>query len=140
MSAANKDAGREFLSAMFSADAARLAGAMTEDFAMWMPKSASTAANMPIPLVGRDNAVAILTGFGGSMFKHGSVTWDEMTALAEGDRVAIQFRLRGQTSAGLDYDNTYVFLFRIAQGKVAEAWESTDTTYAQNVFFGKATS
>ena len=138
MDRANKDKGREFLSALFSADAARLGGLIPEDFKMWMPQSASKAAGMPVPLVGRDNAVAVLTGFGGSIFKRSTVQWDEMTALAEADRVAIQFRLRGQTVAGLDYDNTYVFLFRIAGEKVAEVWESTDTAYAQSVFFAKA--
>jgi ketosteroid isomerase-like protein len=137
MSSANKDKGREFLSAMFSADAARLSAVMPEDFKMWMPQSARQAANMPIPLEGRENAVATLTGFGGSVFKRSTVKWDEMTALAENDRVAIQFRLRGETVTGLDYDNTYVFLFRIAGGKVAEVWESTDTAYAQSVFFAK---
>jgi ketosteroid isomerase-like protein len=135
VSNANKDKGREFLSAMFSGDAARLRAVILDEFKMWMPQSAKEAANMPIPLLGRENAVATLTGFGGSVFKRSTVKWDEMTSLAEDDRVAIQFRLRGETVTGLKYDNTYVFLFRIAGDKVAEVWESTDTAYAQKVFF-----
>jgi uncharacterized protein len=139
MDSANKDKGRQFLSALFSGDAAGLAALIPDDFKMWMPGSASKAANMPIPLVGRENAVAILTGFGSSILKRSTVHCDEMTALAEADHVAIQFRLRAQTVAGLDYDNIYVFLFRIAGGKVAEVWESTDTAHAQSIFFAKAT-
>jgi ketosteroid isomerase-like protein len=93
---------------------------------------------MPIPLVGRENAVAVLTGFGSTILERSTVQRDEMAAVAEADRVAIQFRLRARTVAGLEYDNIYVFLFRIAGGKVAEVWESTDTAHAQSIFFEKA--
>jgi ketosteroid isomerase-like protein len=140
MSSANKDQAREFLSAMFSGDTARMGAMIPDDFKMWMPQSASQAVNMPIPLMGRENAVAMLIGLGGSMFKRSTIKREEMTALGEGDRVAIQLRLRAQTAAGLDYDNTYVFLFRIAAAKVAEVWELTDTAYAQSVFFAKGTA
>jgi ketosteroid isomerase-like protein len=138
MVSANKDKGREFLSALFSGDAPGLAALIPDDFKMWMPGSASKAANMPIPLVGRENAVAVLTGFGSTILERSTVQRDEMAAVAEADRVAIQFRLRARTVAGLEYDNIYVFLFRIAGGKVAEVWESTDTAHAQSIFFEKA--
>jgi ketosteroid isomerase-like protein len=136
MSNTQKDLARAYLSAMFASDGARLGPLMTDDCKVWMPRTAANPpANMPIPLVGRDSAVAVLTGFGSKVFKPETVKWTEMLALAENDHVAIQFRLQGQTQIGNDYDNTYVFIFRIAGGKIAEVWEATDTSHAQRVFF-----
>jgi ketosteroid isomerase-like protein len=140
MSNINKEKGKEFLAAMFSGDAAGLSAVLADDFKMWFPKSAKAVANLPIPLVGREAAVTALIGTGDRVFVAGTVKWDVMCSFAEGDRSAIQLRLRGRTQTGHDYDNTYVFIFRIAADKVAEVWECTDTAHAQPLLFGKSAS
>ena len=35
---------------------------------------------------------------------------------------------------GKDYDNTYLFLYRVTEGRIAEAWVEFDTAYAFDKF------
>ncbi len=58
---------------------------------------------------------------------------------AEEDRVVCEVRIRGRSAAdGGDYDNLYVFLFWIRDGKFTEIHEHLDTAYAGARLLGPA--
>jgi ketosteroid isomerase-like protein len=45
--------------------------------------------------------------------------------------VAVRARLQARVAKnGKDYNNMYLFLFRVAEGRIAEAWVEFDTAYA----------
>ncbi len=37
-------------------------------------------------------------------------------------------------ASGIPYENTYAYIFRFADGKIAEIWEHLDTAYAFALF------
>jgi ketosteroid isomerase-like protein len=47
--------------------------------------------------------------------------------IAEGDLVVAEVRGRVETTRGGRYDNTYCFIFRLAEGKISEMTEYLDT-------------
>ena len=47
--------------------------------------------------------------------------------IADGDYVAVEARGENLTKAGLPYNNSYCFVFRIADGKIREVTEYLDT-------------
>jgi uncharacterized protein len=47
--------------------------------------------------------------------------------IADGDHVAVEARGANTTKAGVPYNNTYCFIFRLAGGKLAEVTEYMDT-------------
>lgn len=47
--------------------------------------------------------------------------------IAEGDHVVVEVRGNNTTKAGIPYNNTYCFVFRIADGRVKELTEYLDT-------------
>ena len=42
---------------------------------------------------------------------------------------AVPLHLRAITGRGEPYENDYVFIFRIRDGRIAEVWENLDTLY-----------
>lgn len=51
----------------------------------------------------------------------------------EGDYVAVQARGRAQTKRGARYDNTYCFVLRFRDGRIAEVTEYLDTELVRKV-------
>ena len=54
--------------------------------------------------------------------------------IAEGDLVVVEARGDNTTKTGLAYNNTYCFIFRIADGRLKEVTEYFDTELATAVF------
>jgi ketosteroid isomerase-like protein len=61
-----------------------------------------------------------------------SLTTDNF--IADGDYVAMQARGKSNTKGGGTYNNTYCYVFRIANGKVQEATEYLDTELVTRAF------
>ena len=59
-------------------------------------------------------------------------TIDEM--IGEGDRVVVLGRGEVRTKAGLDYNNSYCFVLRLADGRLVELREYLDTALVERVF------
>lgn len=59
-------------------------------------------------------------------------TIDEI--IAEGDRVVVLGRGEVKTRAGKDYNNSYCFVLRLADGKLVELREYLDTALVERVF------
>jgi ketosteroid isomerase-like protein len=53
--------------------------------------------------------------------------------LADGDRVVVQAQSRARTKRGDRYDQTYCFVFRVADGRIAEVIEHCDTALVERV-------
>lgn len=53
--------------------------------------------------------------------------------LADGDRVVVQARGRGQTLRGQPYNNTYCMIFRVHDGQLTEVIEHCDTALVERV-------
>jgi ketosteroid isomerase-like protein len=53
--------------------------------------------------------------------------------IAEDDYVVVEFRGRVMTKRGQPYNNTYCYIFRLADGKVAEITEYLDTQLVATV-------
>ncbi|TAM45625.1 MAG: nuclear transport factor 2 family protein [Burkholderiaceae bacterium] len=52
--------------------------------------------------------------------------------IAEGDQVVVEGRGHNTTNAGKQYNNRYCWVFRIAQGRVVELIEYTDTSLIES--------
>ncbi|MFD0684546.1 nuclear transport factor 2 family protein [Actinomadura fibrosa] len=53
--------------------------------------------------------------------------------LADGDRVVVQARSTATTKRGERYDQTYCFVFRVADGRLTEVVEHCDTSLVERV-------
>ena len=71
-----------------------------------------------------------LTAVGGSLFEPGSQSFEFPTLLADGDTVALEWRVRARTPGGADYHNAYCGVFVIRDGRIATVREYLDTQYA----------
>ena len=65
-----------------------------------------------------------------------SLTADEY--ISSGDRVAVLARSKAVGNSGLPYNNEYVFIFRVTDGKIAEIREYLDTALVETAVFGKS--
>ena len=83
------------------------------------------------PWHGRDRIVdEFLTAVGGSLFEPGSQSFEFPTLLAEGNTVALEWRVRARTAGGADYRNAYCGVFIILDGRISAVREYLDTQYA----------
>ena len=54
--------------------------------------------------------------------------------VSEGDRVVVQSILRAVTNKGEDYENYYVLIFELRDGRIHTVWEYLNLVYAQSKF------
>ncbi len=54
--------------------------------------------------------------------------------IADGDYVALQGRGESRTKAGIDYNNTYCWVYRFKQGKIISIVEYLDTELVRKAF------
>ena len=125
----NKKLAQEFLAAIVSHDAARLASMMSDDATYWAlgkphlfraageKTKAEFCKMMERPSVFKD----------GLSMKIGAIT-------AEDNRVALEAESNGVAPSGKIYNNTYHFLFTFRDGKVLNVREYMDTQHAAEVF------
>jgi ketosteroid isomerase-like protein len=56
------------------------------------------------------------------------------SVVSEGDRVVVQSILRAVTNKGEDYENYYVLIFELRDGRIDTVWEYLNLVYAQSKF------
>ena len=71
----------------------------------------------------------------GALFEAGSQLFEFPTIIAEGDSVALEWRVQARTAVGQSYDNDYCGFFVIRDGKIVAVREYLDTRYAAKVLF-----
>jgi len=99
---------------------------MTDDVVWHIPKSLPNGGAHE----GRDAVLAMLDANDGvSLYQPGSMDVQVATMIADDEHVVVPLHLRAITGRGEPYENDYVFIFRIRDGRIAEVWENLDTLY-----------
>lgn len=135
----NKEIVRTFFASLWTDP--ELARSLTRDDVTWI-----TTRSMPIPgnegtifHVGWD-AVLNVAGSGKQLdvgYRPETMTQPHQLFLeAEDDHVVYQFTMRCQTQRGRDYENDYLFLVKLEDGKIARFQEYWDSKQAFDLLFG----
>jgi len=82
---------------------------------------------------GREEIMAMWLGF---FERLESIKVHPLEMIAEGSTVVVRAQGEARTKSGADYNNLYVFFFRLKGGKIVEVIEFPDTAYAETVAFG----
>jgi hypothetical protein len=123
---------QRYLDALVAGDADTIRDSFAAD-ATW-----SVRADLPIagPWQGRAGIVDdFLGGVVGTLFEAGSHVFEFPTMIAEGDTVALEWRVKARSAAGETYENDYCGFFVIRDGKIAAVREYLDSRYAARVLF-----
>ncbi|EFC86814.1 nuclear transport factor 2 family protein [Parafrankia sp. EUN1f] len=123
MSEQNKEAALTYLKALGRGDAVLMDSILTDDF--------DTLARGTAKICGRrtrEETVAF-TGAVPSLFKDG-IRFEFESITAEADRVACQLKGYSTLADGRVYNNEYIYLFHVRDGKIYHMDEYIDTKYA----------
>ena len=125
----NKSIAREAFEAMGRSDIRPLYELMSEDFA-WQIEGRTRFSRRfeGKAAVKRDLLDPLFEAFASPYH----FTIDEM--IAEGDRVVVLGRGAVKTKWGKDYENSYCFVLRLAEGRLTELREYLDTALVEQVF------
>jgi len=127
----NKQVAREFLESLEKDDVGRLRAVISQDIVWHLAQSLKKALGFPEAIRGADAVVTWLNGLNTNMYKEiqkKRFIIHEM--IEEGDKVAVVWKLSTMTPSGKPYTNDYIYLCRIANGKVAEMTTYNDTAHA----------
>lgn len=126
---ANKQLVREAFEAMGRSDIRPLYDLMTDDFA-WVIEGQTRFSRR---FDGKDKVKRkLLDPLFDAFATPYRFTIDEM--IGEGDRVVVLGRGEVKTKAGMDYNNSYCFVLRLADGRLVELREYLDTALVERVF------
>ena len=117
----NKQLLQDIFAALAQSDARPFVDAMAENFRWTMVGSNKWARTY----AGKQAVVGEL--FAALRRKMDRVTTVAHRFIAEGDHVVVEARGANTTRAGLPYCNSYCFVFRVADGKLAELTEYMDS-------------
>jgi len=128
----NKVIVQDFLAALARGDRESARAAFAEDACWRYPASLGG----PGVHRGRDAIFDVYFGVDEKLFETGTRRYDfEITsAIAEGDRVAIEMRHRGRTRDGRPYETDYHVLYRLEGGRIAEVHEYFDSLYVRRLY------
>jgi ketosteroid isomerase-like protein len=118
---ANKQLLQEIFAALAKSDSRPFVDAMADDFRWSMVGSNKWARTY----AGKQAVIGEL--FAALRRKMDRITTTAHRFIADGDHVAVEARGANTTRTGLPYCNTYCFVFRLADGKLAELTEYMDS-------------
>ena len=121
-----------YLDALVSGDIEGVRNSFAED-ATW-----TIHGRLPIAGTKRGRSAIIddfLVNVMGSLFVPGSHQFTFTTMLAEGDVVALEWRVVAKTASGDPYDNEYVGMFVVRDGLIQEVREYCDTLYVADTLY-----
>ncbi len=126
----NKELVAAFIEAMRISDVPTLTGMISDDFSWWIAGKAEY-----LQTAGEHDKDFFIGFFGGGadLFPNGA-EFSVTGMIAEGDKVAAEANMTAVTAMGTNYDNSYHFLFTIADGKIARMKEYMDTYHAKTTF------
>ena len=126
--AENKQLLQHVYAGLAQSDARPFVAAMAEEFCWTMPGSTAWSRTYAgKQAVVRELFPALRAALGDR------VTTVAHRFIADGDHVVVEARGRNVTRAGVPYENTYCFVFRLAGGKLAELTEYMDTQLVAQV-------
>ena len=112
----------DYLTAQGAGDGAKMAALLDENVS-WTPPA---AAGLGAPK-GRAAVLQAMGEAGGKFFDLATMKVDVKWMIAEGDRVAIRTHNECKAANGRDYSNEYVWVYRVANGKIVEIEEHVDS-------------
>lgn len=122
---------RTYLDALLRGDLDAIAASFAED-ATW-------TVHGTLPLAGVRRGRAAIVGFlvsAGGLYRAGTQHFDFGDVTAQGDRVALEWRVTGIGEAtGIPYDNTYCGIFVIRGGQIVEVREYFDTLHVAETLY-----
>jgi uncharacterized protein len=133
---------RDFFHAVSHALPDDLLQLVTAEPTWWIPQSAAdkNAARIGTAVGerdvhGREAITRMLFGSGFYRDRRSSPEYDPMSydfhqILVDGDHAISHHTMKTVTAAGKDYQNEFVFVFRLEDGKIAEVWEHLDTAHS----------
>jgi ketosteroid isomerase-like protein len=125
---------QRYLDALVAGDLDTVRESFAED-ATW-----TMHGDLPIagPWNGRDRIVDEFLVAVGELFEPGSQSFEFPTLIAEGETVALEWRVRARTARGGDYDNAYCGIFIVRDGRIRAVREYLDSGYAERALFAQA--
>jgi ketosteroid isomerase-like protein len=126
--AQNKKLVQDIFDQMARGNTRAMRDAMTDEFTWIFPGNWSWAGTWePKEVVVKDMLTPLMSQFQGDYRSRADFI------IAEGDRVVVQARGHATTKNGDAYDQTYCFIFRVADGKLTEVIEHCDTALVDRV-------
>jgi ketosteroid isomerase-like protein len=129
-SADNKDVVRAFMAAQTNGDFAEQRRLLQDDVIFHVPVSGEKVLGIPSLTQGADKYIETRRVAVGRLYKSHARNIDMKCFVAENDFVVAFYRMAAELAAGGAYDNTYAFIYRLKDGKIAEIWENADTAHA----------
>jgi ketosteroid isomerase-like protein len=121
------------LSRSFRGEREDLGRFFTDDVRWHLPQSTANFASAS-DHVGKQAVLGMLEGDVEEFYRPDTIEFEHHSLIAEDDRVHLHFSMKATTRNGREYRNRYQTLFRLSDGKIAEAWESLDTAYLFSLF------
>lgn len=125
---ANIDTALRLMRAVHRRNADTVAECITEDYALVYPRPG---------VAGRQQGLQGIDGMRNLMrtlpYQPGSLEMTVESILAQGDWVAVQYRLNGTTLQGEPYENFYAHFHQFRGDLVARSWEYCDTLYGMRM-------
>ncbi len=106
-------------------------GELLADDALWWVQPGSPMAGS---YRGREQVLAML-GQAFALYDAPSMRSEQRLLLADGEWVCVWLALAARTVKGRDWESDYVFLFRVAEGRIREVREFIDTQRVREVVF-----
>ncbi|HEX7409356.1 MAG TPA: nuclear transport factor 2 family protein [Candidatus Binatia bacterium] len=119
-----RDFALRFIEALLALDLPALTSTLADDVLWHLPPFAKRP-----PLQGRDAVLTFVQQAQAAYYEPGTLSLEPEMVVADSDSAAVLGTLRGRTIRGKPYENCYSFVFRIADGRVVEAWELLDTAH-----------
>lgn len=117
---------------LFSAgDTAGVLGLMADDATWWLPGKPGQ-----LPITGtktKEQIARLFHTMAGAL--EGPLKMTVKSAIAEGDRVALEVESLGTLKNGRTYNQEYHFLVTVRGGRIAAVREYLDTLHTQSVWF-----
>lgn len=126
---------RAYLDALVTGDVTAIAASFAED-ARW-------SLHGTLPLAGTKCGRKAIMEFllnAANLYRPGTQSFTFTQITAQGDRVAVEWRVRGiATATGIGYDNDYCGVFTVHRGRIVEVREYLDSLHAAHVLFAPDT-
>ena len=129
--AENKRIAHAFFDALGRGDRARLEALCSPDLEWSVPQAAVLHAGTHR---GAAKVFDRMLSAAGDAFVRGSQKLALELVAAEGAAVFVEARVRAEGTNGRDYENAYVFVFEIEDGRIRKLREHVDTRYAADFF------
>ena len=110
---------------------------LTEDFRWWIPKGMAGLITDGRPVLDGPDALLELHAVDKAVYAGGDTSFELRYIVAEDEWVILQAEIGARSHDGDEYSNLYVFSFKCRDGRIAEAWESTDTKYWCDTIVGR---